>query len=299
MLDLGASVSVMPLSIFNSLSLGPLQSTDVVIHLENRSVACPTGFIEDVLVRVGELIFPVDFYVLDMEEGFSHGSVPIILGRPFMKIVRTKIDVYAGTLSMEFGDIVVHFNILDAMKHPSDDHSVFRAEILDQLVDEYTFDFLSMHGNKHPFESDIHNCHLSCIESKVELDPESDLCADSNVEFDPRSDLLGVVPFDVYFVESESTNPVAGNTHASYLLYEMQAEEPSFSPTVQPSPTPELKPLPENLKYAYLEDNEKFSVIISTSLTAEQEDKLLLVLKKHKKAIGWTLVYIPGISPST
>ena len=68
MLDLGASVSVMPLSIFNSLSLGPLQPTSVVIQLANRSVAHPTGFIEDVLVRVGELIFPADFYVLDMEE---------------------------------------------------------------------------------------------------------------------------------------------------------------------------------------------------------------------------------------
>ena len=53
MLDLGASVSVMPLSIFNSLSLGPLQSIDVVIHLANRSVAYPAGFIEDVLVQVG------------------------------------------------------------------------------------------------------------------------------------------------------------------------------------------------------------------------------------------------------
>ena len=51
----------MPLSIFNSLSLSPLQSTDVVIHLPNRSVAYPTGFIEDILVRVGELIFPVVF----------------------------------------------------------------------------------------------------------------------------------------------------------------------------------------------------------------------------------------------
>ena len=50
-----------------------------MIHLANRSVAYPAGFIEDVLVRVGELIFPVDFYVLNMEEGFSHGSVPIIL----------------------------------------------------------------------------------------------------------------------------------------------------------------------------------------------------------------------------
>ena len=125
MLDLGASVSVMPLSIFNSLSLGPLQPTSVVIQLENRSVAHSTGLIEDVLVRVGELIFPVDFYVLNMEEGFSHGSVPIILGRPFMKTARTKIDVYAGTLSMEFGDIVVHFNIHNAIKNRSQDHSVF------------------------------------------------------------------------------------------------------------------------------------------------------------------------------
>ena len=73
MLNLGALVSVMPLSIFNSLSLGPLQSIDVVIHLANRSDAYPAGFIEDVLVWVGELIFPIDFYVLNMEEGFSHG----------------------------------------------------------------------------------------------------------------------------------------------------------------------------------------------------------------------------------
>nr|KYP33130.1 hypothetical protein KK1_046039 [Cajanus cajan] len=114
MLDLGASINVMPLSIFNSLSLGPMQPTSVVIQLENRSVAHPIGFIEDVLVWVGELIFPADFYVLDMEEGFSHGSAPIILGRPFWKTTRTKIDVYAGTLSMEFGDNIVHFNILDA-----------------------------------------------------------------------------------------------------------------------------------------------------------------------------------------
>ena len=108
-----------------------------MIHLTNRSVAYPAGFIEDVLVWVGELIFPVDFYVLNMEEGFSHGSVPIILGKPFMKTARTMIDVYAGTLSMEFGDTVVHFNILDAMKHPSKDHSVFHAEILDQTIDDY------------------------------------------------------------------------------------------------------------------------------------------------------------------
>ena len=63
-------------------------------------------------------------------------------------------------------------------------------------------------------------------------------------------------------------------------------------PTVQPPPALELKPLPANLKYAYLEDKEKFPMIISSSLAAEQEEKLLLVLKKHKKAIGWTLANI-------
>jgi len=73
----------MPLSIYKSLSLGPMQPTGVVIQLANGSVAHPTGLIEDVLFQVGELIFLVDFYVLDMEEGFSHGYVPISLGRPF------------------------------------------------------------------------------------------------------------------------------------------------------------------------------------------------------------------------
>ena len=66
MLDLGASVSVMSLSMFKYLPLGPLQSTDVVIHLANRRVAYPAGFIEDVLVRVGELICLVYFYILNM-----------------------------------------------------------------------------------------------------------------------------------------------------------------------------------------------------------------------------------------
>ena len=70
MLDLGASVSVMPLSIFNSLSLGPLQSIDVVIHLANRSVAYPTGFIEDVLVRVVNLFFLLIFMFLIWKRDF-------------------------------------------------------------------------------------------------------------------------------------------------------------------------------------------------------------------------------------
>nr|KYP31644.1 hypothetical protein KK1_047938 [Cajanus cajan] len=300
MLDLGASINVMPLSIFKSLSLGPLQPTGVVIQLANRSVAHPISFIEDFLVRVGELIFPVDFYVLDMEEGLSYGSVPIILGRPFLKIAQTKIDVYAGTLSMEFGDIVVNFNILDVMKFPSEDHShsVFRAELIDDLVDEHIHDFDSFHDKKHSLLSDLYNC-LSSIESKFEFGSDFD-CDDAS-----GFDALGVVPLDLDFIESKCTNHVARRTKEFDLQVEVQVVEPLLPSLVPsdvlpaPTPTPELKPLPKNLKYAYLEDDERFLVIISTSLDADQEERLLHVLWKHKKAIGWTLADIPGISPST
>ena len=87
---------------------------------------------------------------------------------------------------MEFGDIVVHFNILDAMKHPSEDHFIFRAEIIDQIVDDYMFDFdYVLHGRKHPFLFDLHTCHSLCIEfeSEFEFDPISDFYAESEFEF--------------------------------------------------------------------------------------------------------------------
>uniref|UniRef100_A0A151UHA3 Transposon Ty3-I Gag-Pol polyprotein n=1 Tax=Cajanus cajan TaxID=3821 RepID=A0A151UHA3_CAJCA len=292
MLDLGASINVMPLSIFKSLSLGPMQPTGVVIQLANRSVAHRMGFIEDFLVRIDELIFPANSYVLDMEEGFSHGSAPIILGRPFLKTARTKIDVYAGTLSMEFGDSIVHFNILDAMRHPSEDHSIFRAEILDDVVNEYASYFHSLHHKKHCFLSDLYTS-LACTKS------ESDYVSEFDFESDFVSDVLGVVPLDIISLECEYTNHVLGSTHESDLQVEVHAVERLVPSDVQPTPTPELKPLPENLMYAYLEDDERFLVIISTSLDANQEERLLHVLRKHKKAIGWTLEDIPGISPST
>ena len=102
MLDLGASINFLPYSIYASLNLGDLKETNVVIQLVDRSNAYPKGVLEDVLVLVNELVFPVDFYVLDMEDEGSPMLIPLLLGRPFMKTARTKIDVYNGTLTMEF-----------------------------------------------------------------------------------------------------------------------------------------------------------------------------------------------------
>ncbi|KAL0372339.1 UNVERIFIED_CONTAM: hypothetical protein Scaly_0915500 [Sesamum calycinum] len=93
MCDLGASINVMPLSIYKSLNIGPLKETGVVIQLADRSIVYPKGVLEDILVQVNELIFPADFYVLDMTENTSPNSTSILLGRPFLKTSKTKIDV--------------------------------------------------------------------------------------------------------------------------------------------------------------------------------------------------------------
>ncbi|RDY06053.1 hypothetical protein CR513_10027, partial [Mucuna pruriens] len=107
MLDLGASINVMPTSIYKSLYFGDLEPTGMTIQLANRSVVQPLGILEDVLVQVNKLIFLVGFYVLDMEDETSRKGSTLILGRPFLMTGRTKIDVHVETLSMEFGDTLL------------------------------------------------------------------------------------------------------------------------------------------------------------------------------------------------
>ncbi|XP_026378815.1 uncharacterized protein LOC113273285 [Papaver somniferum] len=111
LLDLGASVNVMPSSIYDSLNLGPLKETGVVLELANRSNVYPNGIVENVLVQVNELVFPADFYVLDMNDENSPKYTPLLLGRPFLSTAGTKIDVQNGTLTMEFDGAIIHFNI--------------------------------------------------------------------------------------------------------------------------------------------------------------------------------------------
>ncbi|RDX89424.1 hypothetical protein CR513_28845, partial [Mucuna pruriens] len=80
MLDLGASINVMPTSIYKSLNFGDLEPTGMTIQLTNKSIVQPLGVLEDVLVQVNELIFPADFYMLDMEDETSRKGSTLILG---------------------------------------------------------------------------------------------------------------------------------------------------------------------------------------------------------------------------
>ena len=96
--DLGASIDLMPLSIFKKLKLGEAQPTTITLQLADQSHTRPRGIIEDVLVKVDKFIFPADFIILDMEED---KEVPIILGRPFLDKGRALIDVQKGELKLK------------------------------------------------------------------------------------------------------------------------------------------------------------------------------------------------------
>ncbi|XP_016708131.1 uncharacterized protein [Gossypium hirsutum] len=108
----------------------------VIIQLADMSVVHPEGVLEDVLVKVNELIFPADFYVIKMEEDSTLGSSDLLLGRPFFSTTSTKIDVRSGTLTMEFDGEIVKFNVCNAISHPSEILSVNRIDIIDSLVEE-------------------------------------------------------------------------------------------------------------------------------------------------------------------
>ncbi|XP_057779912.1 uncharacterized protein LOC130998514 [Salvia miltiorrhiza] len=119
MLDLGASINVMLLSMYQDLEIGLLKPTRVVIQLADRSNVYPEGILEDVLVKVEELIFPADFYIFDMGKSKARDPV-MLLGRPFLKTARTRIDCDTGKLTCQFEEATVTFDIYNAMKHPAD-----------------------------------------------------------------------------------------------------------------------------------------------------------------------------------
>ena len=112
---MGASINLMPLCVFKQLGVGECRPIIVTLQLADRSHAYPEGKIEDVLVKVDKFIFPVDFIVLDFE---ADKEVPIMLGRPFLAIGKTLINVQKRELTMRVNDQQVTFNVLEVMKKP-------------------------------------------------------------------------------------------------------------------------------------------------------------------------------------
>ncbi|GKA14281.1 hypothetical protein Tco_0693927 [Tanacetum coccineum] len=104
--DLGASVSVMPLSTYHNLGLGELAHTKLTVELADRTVKYLKGIAENVLVDIGKFAFLVDFIILDMLEDVK---VPLVLGRPFLSTAYAKIDVFKRKITLRVGDEKIIF----------------------------------------------------------------------------------------------------------------------------------------------------------------------------------------------
>ncbi|KAL5572849.1 hypothetical protein UlMin_022446 [Ulmus minor] len=261
--DLGASINLMPLSIFRKLGLGEVKPTTVTLQLADRSIKHPRGIIEDVLVKVDKFIFPADFIVLDMEED---REVPLILGRPFLATGRILIDVHQGKLILRVQDEQVTFNVFEAMKFPSNVNACFEISVLDRVVAEKFHESFP--------SSSLENC---IVNGQIvgNFDDEEIIECVNNLDALP----IFEGPKSSKFRELGVLNV---NT-TSYI------KEP---------PKLELKEFLSHLRYAFLEESSYYPVIINSSLNDLEEEKLLRVLREHRKAIRWTIDDIKGISPS-
>nr|XP_025640545.1 uncharacterized protein LOC112735192 [Arachis hypogaea] len=136
MCDLGACVSIMPLSVYHLLKLPPLKRSAARFVLADKSIIIVLGIAEDVLVNIKGLIFPIDFHIIEMPPSESERASSILLGRPFLRTSRFKLDAHSGTYSFEIDGRVVSFSLEEAMRHPPENHSIFRCDLIDNIVVE-------------------------------------------------------------------------------------------------------------------------------------------------------------------
>ncbi|RDX77655.1 hypothetical protein CR513_42177, partial [Mucuna pruriens] len=324
MLDLGASINVMLTSIYKSLNFGDLEPTRMTIQLANRSIVQPLGVLEDVLVQVNELIFPTDFYVLDMEDETSRKGSTLIMGRPFLMTAKTKIDVHVGTLSMEFGDTL----------HPTEDHSLFGIDLIDELVEEYfQLDSHSEDTDIFAEMTDLIGCLGSISEEETDhaksrevynlsdsVDNNNDI-ADLNIEAELLKVLDQVCKHENLecFIEAEVQVAETKNLFSTQLATIFTAEDESAKGSRDQERTEVISAekitvkvdlyiqihaetisakedqkqaeaesisdlLPKHLKYAYLDTQQQLPVIIANNLHQEQEDKLLQTIAKKDES---------------
>ena len=186
-------------------------------------------------------------------------EVSIILGRPFLATGRAMIDVQKGEMRLRVQEEEVAFNVFNAIKHPHDTDSYFRVDMLEAIVS-------SQLVPSKPLETSL-----------THDDPSS--CADETVQ--------------EYVKWMESFGP----NRRKY--FESLGASPSrLAPSIKKPPIVEEKQLPNHLRYSYLGEESTLPVIISSSFSNMEEEKLLKILQEHKEAIRWSLADIKGIRPS-
>ncbi|RVW12504.1 Transposon Ty3-I Gag-Pol polyprotein [Vitis vinifera] len=258
LLDLGASVNLLSYSVYKQLGLGELKPTAITLSLADRSVKIPRGIIEDVLVQVDNFYYLVDFVVLDTDPTVKEAnSVPIILGRSFLATSNAIINCRNGLMQLTFGNMTLELNIFHMSKKQ------ITPEEEEGLEEVCIIDTLvEEHCNQNM--QDKLNESLGDLEERL-------------------SEPVDVLATLQSWRRREEILPL-------FNKEEGEAAE-------EETPKLNLKPLPVELKYTFLEENNQCPVIISSSLTSHQEISLLEVLKRCKKAIGWQISDLKGINP--
>ena len=139
LLDLGACVNLLPYSMYKQLGLGELKPTDITLSFADRSVKIPKGIVKDVLVKVNNFYYPVDFMVLDTEPmAESTHQVPIILGRPILATTNAIINYRNGVMQFTFGNMTLELNIfhLSNRDKPVEDKELKSEEVCQSGISE-------------------------------------------------------------------------------------------------------------------------------------------------------------------
>ena len=157
-------------------------------------------------------------------------------------------------------------NIFNVIKEIGDDEDICEVNMIESVMQSYV-DHVS-------YEDPLKSCLVSpsCVEEETTFE------------------------FDFLHFIIEHSGVMEANGWAPRFEKLQPIEDRVLSSEEKP-PKLELKPLPSHLKYAFLGVEETFSVIISSSLESDQENKLLEILRTHKTAIGWTISYIKGLAP--
>ncbi|KAJ9552285.1 hypothetical protein OSB04_016330 [Centaurea solstitialis] len=302
--DLGASINLMPLSFYQKLGLNDLKSTRMTIQLADRSIKYPVGIAEDVIVRVDRFEFPTDFVILDIKDEVK---VPLILGHPFLNTASAIIHVAERKLSLGIGEDRITL-FIDGI--PDYNDSINTLDSID--------DFTASEPNDYLFESGEWEESLAiekrwdeAVEEEEgdfeELKQEDKIRVKTSLEEPPELELKDLPEHLEYqFLEGGWEESLAIEKRWDEAVEEeegdfeelKQEDKIRVKTSLKEPPELELKDLPEHLEYQFLEGNNTLSVIISSLLTANEKERLVEVLKKHKKALAWKTSDIPGISPS-
>ncbi|GJV26142.1 DNA-directed DNA polymerase [Tanacetum coccineum] len=139
--DLGASISLIPYTMYEKLGLGEPKATRMSLELADKSIQYLRGIVENVLIKVDKFVLPIDFVILDMPED---SRVPIILGRPFLETARAMIDVFNKKITLRVGDDEVIFDMDQSIKRsPAEDDVCYGVDDLDDAINAQAQELLA------------------------------------------------------------------------------------------------------------------------------------------------------------